>query len=810
MDIPPESGHFNVRPEPSRVDGVGVAFAAVFAVIGCVTCAAMFLTWLGAFNLGTVIAVSIAPAVLAVALILRSRGAKGWALGPTPVRTAVTVAGLTVLSAVLFFKPAEYVFDGSDGSIYTAMAAMLESSGTLHPTDALASRLTDAERAALYPTARWSGRLERFPGGLELDGDPVRIQPEFLHVYPVWMAVAGSAAGSSARFYVNPIAAWLGLIALWLIGRRLAGPLAGELAAVLLAMNIAEVHFARFPSSEMTAQFLILSGLFFTLLATDTRWTPAGICAGLAFGLAAMTRVDALVLLTPPVAIVLIHEFRRAGAERYLVVMAATWGLLTAWSGVYAMTTARSYVSRIAGSINAGAGGHPAIAILLLLAVAMVAIGLFMRMRTRVVRRTVIGAGSMLAGGAMVTLLWFDRSHGHFLEVVTVAGAVLALAGLLAMVWNGDAGRTLPIVLVFAFMMMLMARPPDQAVLPWNLRRYVPVLLPIACLAIGYLVARVQLLRPQLRFVMLAPAALGVVFAAQSWPIFAEPRMRDGREELAKIEEVVDPAALLIWDQGLPSHLPAATHYLLGRESVLMPATEAAEPVVRRLAAEALAAGRRVWIVMDGSRDTVSSSPWRVRLRDVPILFGSSIVIRTDLLRPTDGGLPLRTAASERRLDFYSVGLRTQTTTALPLRIDIGGHDVPYLLGGFHGAEREMNTSYRWTSSEARVFVPQFEATADDDVQVFVRLGAGGRPSTLPVLVNIAWNGISVGEVEVQKEMRDYDVTLERGSLGSRHGGELTLRASTFVPRDAGLGIDRRTLGVRVDAVTIRAMARQR
>src|SRR5262249_15391849 len=126
----------------------------------------------------------------------------------------------------------------------------------------------------------------------------------------------------------------------------------------LLAVNLAQVWFARYTMAEPTTQLLVWTGLY-ALAALDRRPSLAlGLLAGLAWGSALLARVDA-VLLAPAVALYLAWRLRtpamRAGALLALAVLAL--GALHA--ALHARILAPGYTSMVfsTATLAVAAGG---------------------------------------------------------------------------------------------------------------------------------------------------------------------------------------------------------------------------------------------------------------------------------------------------------------------------------------------------------------------------------------------------------------------------------------------------------------------
>ena len=92
---------------------------------------------------------------------------------------------------------------------------------------------------------------------------------QFPHLFPASIAIGYDLNGlSGAR---DAVGAWalLGLVAVYLVGARLVGPVAAASAGVLLAVNVVQVWFSRYPNSETPMQALIFAALLAFARATE-------------------------------------------------------------------------------------------------------------------------------------------------------------------------------------------------------------------------------------------------------------------------------------------------------------------------------------------------------------------------------------------------------------------------------------------------------------------------------------------------------------------------------------------------------------
>ena len=120
------------------------------------------------------------------------------------------------------------------------------------------------------------------------------------------MAAFKAVGGPNAVYYVVPL---LGALTVWLtfvLGSRLAGPLAGLLAAAALLVSPAFLFQLMWPMSDVPAAAWWL--LAIVLAIRGTTWSCAG--AGLAAALAVLTRPNLVVLVVPLLAFVVTRPAR--------------------------------------------------------------------------------------------------------------------------------------------------------------------------------------------------------------------------------------------------------------------------------------------------------------------------------------------------------------------------------------------------------------------------------------------------------------------------------------------------------------------
>jgi len=153
---------------------------------------------------------------------------------------------------------------------------------------------------------------------------------------PLLMAAAKMVGGYAAIFWLTPIAGALIVLVAYGIGRRLDSPMAGLIAAWLLATNATFIGEVTAPMSDVIAA-AALAGSCYLLLGSSPR---APVSAGLAAGLAVLVRPN----LAPTAAVLALwvgmtvpaaspRQWTRQLARVALFLMAASPGfLIPAWA----------------------------------------------------------------------------------------------------------------------------------------------------------------------------------------------------------------------------------------------------------------------------------------------------------------------------------------------------------------------------------------------------------------------------------------------------------------------------------------------
>ncbi|MEO7910655.1 MAG: hypothetical protein ABIV47_13490, partial [Roseiflexaceae bacterium] len=260
----------------------------------------------------------------------------------------LSFAAVGLIFVLLVARPFEVVLGARDAGVYTNSGFAIAATGGIIQHDALVQQIGQDQQsndpalraAAAQAETNFLGNQNatRFIATrLRLSGfqiwagdlDQGRVIPQFLHLYPAWLALITSLLGFHGGLLATGLLGFLGVWSVGMLGRRLAGPWVGVLGALFLALNGVQVWFSRYSTSEACAQFLCFAALYGFAVMHDQDWGVGvirrtndegrktkessgrelsapnfraifcGLLAGVAAGQLALARIDFFVLVVP-------------------------------------------------------------------------------------------------------------------------------------------------------------------------------------------------------------------------------------------------------------------------------------------------------------------------------------------------------------------------------------------------------------------------------------------------------------------------------------------------------------------------------
>lgn len=208
-----------------------------------------------------------------------------------------------LLVVALFFRlPVyNYVLGGQDEGLYTNIAQSIERTGGIEVRDPTAEQLKGSRYLEKY---LGENRFHDVWGNPYLLGvysnphDPAKLEFQFYHLFPVWMALFAGLFGPTFGVYALTFFALLSTLFLYRLALILTNSQGAALmAGLLLALSPLHAFFSKFPVTEVPALAFTLLG--FTYVAA--YWSNGGggtssrrwlVWSALAFGCMFVTRMS--------------------------------------------------------------------------------------------------------------------------------------------------------------------------------------------------------------------------------------------------------------------------------------------------------------------------------------------------------------------------------------------------------------------------------------------------------------------------------------------------------------------------------------
>lgn len=602
------------------------------------------------------------------------------------------VAFLVLLSLVVFFRPADYVMGEGDPEYYVNIGGQLAATGDMSAYDEYVPEMSQEELESLY----FRGIAQFLPFHLR-DRTTGRIQPLMYHLLPVWIGLFMMLFGTGAGLFVLPVFALLGMLALYALARRLAGPGAAFVGAALSSVFFLQVWFARVPNSEVFCAFFLLSAVLFFLAFREDRGTVAALGCALAATAASTARPEAAVVVLPLMAVMGADLFRRIYRRGdYVLVNSLILGVV--YLLVYIRLFEFEYVSSNFGKV-VKLFGDRATMNTVVIAVAAVAGACLLLYNLRPLNRRLERMGTAISGyvagwkggrGAVLSLLaraaialgtlavfvfsyWFAPGNADiFKKSASFFGGALVflfVAGLCLMVLEMESLAGSFTIAVTTVVLTVAAQDPTLALgqYPWDARRIMSFVAPMLFVGFAYLFKRAWggfgpvlsrlwgRKKVELRTVAVAVSAgVFLVFCAFDAPIIGHVEYRGGRAGLEQLAEELQGDAVLFtdWYEGELVGMPLRYIYDVDARKVFRMDESFAE-TVERYEKE----GKRVLVEMGGVEsgqvERAGALDERLECREA---FTWEITVPR--LQPSESGRPTEKFDQTVELDFHECRTR--------------------------------------------------------------------------------------------------------------------------------------------------------
>jgi hypothetical protein len=777
------------------------------------------LAFFSVYTFPRLLAVDAAVPVTALVVGRRRLGYAGTASRAS--RSLLIPAGFVALGLWLYFPPSEYIIGGKDPGTYVNEGVMIAQRGALVVHDPVVASIPAAVRDVFFPPytdqLKWYYSL-RFPGFFVQDPGDGRVIGQFPHLFPASIAIGYGLHGLSGARDATGAWAILGLIAVYLAGARFLGRTAAAGGTALLAINVVEVWFARYPVSELPMQALLFAAvLAFARAADGSRLFFGALAAVLLSGMLFLRYEIVIAIATFAAAASLLPIARKHLGFTFAAVLTpiAALGYMYLVGPVGAYGAYPLDFTRAQGGIYLLAGGLLACVVALRLW-RVERIASIVRVTLPIVLSTVLAALAVYAyffrhqGGrlALHDAMAF-RTLGWYLTPIGLLVAVAATAWLTRRDFWRDPAFFLTFAAYAVFFSYKTRIVPEHF---WSARRFLADILPSALLLTGGLAAtigtfvgsrwlrRSAVARPAIALICLLP--IGWLFWRQTMPILHHVEYAGVIPQLERLAgRIGDHDLLIVESRDAGSDLYTLAVPLVciyARQALVLSSAAPNKRAFEDFVVWALGRYERVWFLGGGGTDLLTR-----RITAEPAGGGQFHVPE---YASTTNAYPSGILRKDFEYGLYQLSADAAEPDG-PVTLQVGGNDDLQVVR-FYARERtgDTGTPFRWSGGRSFVVLP---AIPNDAREIVVWMGDGGRPAQAPpATVTLTVGDREIGSAVASGKIAPHAFSLPADVVQTAAAAaeplRVTLRVPTWNPHDL-LGVnDTRDLGVMVTRVDVK------
>jgi hypothetical protein len=736
----------------------------------------------------------------------------------------IVPAAIIGLGMWLYFPASEYIVGGKDPGSYLNEGIQIAQRGALIVKDPTIAAVPREFRDLFFPSHHnptYYGL--RFVGYYVRDPDTGAVIGQFPQLYPAAIAIGYGLNGLSGARQTGPVCAILGLLAVYFAGAAWFGRAAAAAATLLIGVNVIEIWFARYPTTEVLMQAMTFAAMLAFTRQVEHSGVFFGAAAGLLAGSLLLLRYDAILVIgaLSAAAALLPAVGQRIGAGFWMAL--SVMGVLGFWYLTGPMSAYMQFP--LAFMHDTGA-------------------------------RWVVGAG--LIGLAIVPRLMAWRTVATFVRVVlppTLASALIALAvyayffrvpvGRLALAdamafrafawyvttpvlaiavagcgwwvwrrfWQTPAFcTTMSVFSVFFFYKIRIAHEHF-----WASRRLLPVILSAALLLVAAVLDRAVGPAAWARLssrlgdraaaiggalvLALAVSPIAVAFWRASGPVANHVEYAGLIPQIERLASKFGDRDLVLLegrDAGSDLHvlgMPLA--YIYARNVLVLDSPVPSKRLLDGFVQWAHARYDHVWFLGGGGTDLLTAT-----VNAEPV---ASEKFRVPEYATAVNDYPVGIRQKEFDYGIYSLTPNLHLEKG-PIDLSIGDKDDVNVVR-FHAKElrADVGLKFRWTGPLSYVLL---QGLAPDARTLTIWMSSGGRPDRAPApVVTVSLAGHELGTATPVDEVRPYVFALPADLVASlSESGDparVELRVPTWSPAEYLGGNDTRGLGVLVTRVTV-------
>lgn len=753
---------------------------------------------------------------------------------------SVTLIAILFIAVALFFHPFEWIAGGGDPGVYVNIGVNIAKTGSIEIYDD--PTFSDIPNEIVSDFYRFTLKLCPFAGFFynRLSGV---VSPHFYHLFPVWIATFYSIFGLLNSLYITPLFGVLGIMSVYLAGKRFFNDNVGLIASALLCISLPQIWYSRYPTTEVMTQFLIFSALFTFVIFQRTSNPFIGVLSAMCFGESLLTRIDSVLILPP---IILFFGYLRFTdkLKKHHFYFIVPFTLLSIHAFIHAVTVSGWYTFGIIGSTTGmqvssllelihEIGDYKVIFCIILIIIISVLMDIYSKKVMCTIREFSIHSKHVqycfsIVIALLFIYLFFIRPlcisdviwHGSTLNLgmsynelnlvrlswyTSTLGILLGVVGYILLIYRKPYEKTyffLTLALLFTTILLYEARvmPP----LHWWVRRYVPVVLPSFMIAIGYTLDKIK----DIKYGKLATIILLCVLIGYSINIDTTminhiefEGFIDQTDSLAKHYNKDD---VLIFDGGVSGNiLPVPLKYIYEKNTINL---RHADPRLHQDYVDYVLLDNMISRWNKNGKTVFIANPQDNTAYALNYTFEPSqrITMEFPVMEQTYLSLPKKIDVVTVPIIFFKVEPSKKYNNSGMCIIDLGSNDLSYIKG-FHSTQSKEDITYRWTKDVSYVKIPISEGDAPISLQLRIN---GWRPINVPPAnISSVINGYLLTNFTAERTWKTYNFTVPKEFL-TTEPLIIEIHSETFVPCKYMDSSDQRDLGVMIDWIKAKIILR--
>lgn len=617
---------------------------------------------------------------------------------PSPIQF-IFLTLLFVGFTILYFRPHEYLTGHWDPGTYLNTGFHLAKSGTLEITDPLLSEMSWQDQKLFAPLKEDQIRT---PGFYMKDPYAGVLIPQFYHLYPVWIALFFKLFGVIGALCVNPLFALFSLWSIYILLSSIKNKRTAVFGVLLLGFCVPQIWNARFATSEILAQYFILSGIY-TLSYLDKENPFISILSASSFAMAILTRTTSIIILPILLIYFITQTWLRLKKKDLFFIIPIVLGSIHLY--LQSLYFTKAYIKTIP-SFFSSEEEKWVYCIGIIIFTCLIIYSMFRSRIAPLFQKAWLLNGIkdliIVSLFSLTLYAFFIRPQMgssaelsnliHISWFLSPIGIATSLAGVCLWLKKDYKKDDLLLILLTLFAtIFFIYKKRTYSSYPWALKRYTPIILPAFAIYTSYFLTS---LKGKLKWLSPGLLLLILIFPAIKGEAFIKGTDQKGMHQfIEKLSSQMEPNAIYLFDRDWIA-VPLQTIY--DHQTFLLPYSNRKYEKTEKIFINWIKKGKKVFYISDLGR------PWSEIFHFVE---KENIILKTDYLEPAYASYPTKHKKIRTNFGVYELVLLEQKEMhETKYHYEIGQN--PYGLRlGFDKARyyEDFSQKFRWTSANALI-----------------------------------------------------------------------------------------------------------